>query len=90
VAIGIFKDGDGRIIVVEYRIEIRLSADSGFQAYVPLAGDAETRRMMALCAEGKLPPAILADRIDEVEPADRPRPYENFTALLRSPGLEMI
>ncbi len=38
--------------------------------YYPLAGDAETALLIEPCAAGRVPPAVLADRIDEIEPAD--------------------
>lgn len=61
--------------------------DCGWMEYHPIEGDTETCQMIALAASGRLPLAILADRIDDVEPAEPDRPWSNLTAHLRNPEL---
>jgi hypothetical protein len=60
----------------------------GWCFFFPLPGDAETQLMIELAARGELPLAILADRIDDVQPiADSSRFASHLTPALRRPDL---
>lgn len=92
--IAIYGDNLGRSVTArtadptrEGKPSVRVQWQHKWCDYWPRDGDEETANMIRLCAQGQLPPEILADRIDEVEPPDPNGQFPDYTAVMRRAGV---